>query len=302
MPKSLLDIIGVVYRKLNGKYRTDQIYEAFMRGHQQVYQNYLWPWTQASANIQVKPIYQDGTISITDQTAAVVGSGTAWSPSWLYKKLSVGANVDYPVLSIGGLTNLTLAQTVNLGYNISGGTYTIYQDTYPLPADCEPGGIVCIVNPGLRYRLLNTSMYRIESSTIQRGVYFNNLQYQWCESGYDDIAKVFLIRLDPAPSTTTEYRMMYNRHTSDPSLLTDSTELPSSWDIILEHLTEAEVRRVSGDQGWKEPYQLGYQAIQKLRQRVATQIDDSFSLYPSWGGTSSIVDPSGLVITGPVHP
>jgi hypothetical protein len=303
MAKSLLDIIGVVYRKMNGKYRTDQIYEAFMRGHRQVYQNYLWPWTQASYNIQIQPLYNSGTVSITDQTAALAGSGTTWLTSWLYKKLSIGANVDYPVLSFSGTGAATLAQTINLGYDITDGLYTIYQDTYSLPSDCEPGGIVCIVNPGLRYRLLNTSVYRIESNTIQRGVFFNNLQFQWCECGYDDTNKVFLIRLDPPPSTTTEYRMMYNKHTSDPSLLTDATAIPPTWDIILEHLTEAEVKRTNDDATWEVAYRLGYQAIQKLRQRIATQIDDAFAMYPMWSqAQNSIVDPSGLVITGPVTP
>ena len=301
MAKSLLDIIGVVYRKMNGKYRTDQIYEAFMRGHQQVYQNYLWPWTQASANIQVQPLYTAGTVSITDQTAALVGVATSWQTTWKYKKISLGANVDHSILSFGSATTATLKQTVNLGYDISGGSYTIYQDTYALPADCEPGGIVCIVNPGLRYRLLNTSIYRIESNTMQNGVFFRNLQSQWCESGYDDVSKAFLIRLDPPPSSTTEYRMMYNRHTSDPALLADTTELPPTWDIILEHLTEAEVKRTNDDPSWEVAYRLAYQAIQKLRQRIATQIDDSFALYPAVGA-SSIVDPSGLVITGPVNP
>lgn len=302
MAKSVLDIVGFVYRKLEGQYPTDRLYEAFLRAHREIYQNYLWPWTQTTANLQVNALYQTGTVSITDGTAALTGNGTLFNTGWKHKQISMGTNVDYPIASFTSSTVATLAQTVNLGYDVADAAFTIYQVLYPLPSDCEPGGIVCIVNPTIRYRLRNTSLFNIEGNILARGTYFNNLQSAWCDAGYDDTDKVYLVRVDPPPSTTTEYRIVYNKNTSDPSTLTATTSIPPTFDQILELLTEAQVKRPANDPTWKEANQLAYQTIHRLRQRIATQIDDSYSGYNLWSvpGANSIVDPSGLVITGPV--
>ena len=173
---------------------------------------------------------------------------------------------------------------------------------YALPSDCEPADVVCIVNTGIRYRLLHIGRYTLEQRAISSGVLFTNYQDCWCDAGYDDTNHVYLIRVSPAPAAQIDYRIVYRKRPAQLSALTDTTELPETYDKCLELLTEAEVRRKSRLPGYQEAKQEGYQLLQNMRKRTATAIDDRFSQYSTWPPLSnvSMIDAgSGLVMSGP---
>jgi len=212
------------------------------------------------------------------------------------------SSTDYQVSAFGSGTTATLAQVIDTGQNWSGVGYTIYQDVYPLPSDCEPSDVVAIVNTQIRYRLLHVGRYTLENRSIGNGFFTTNYQDSWCDAGYDDTNSVYLIRLSPPPAAACEYRIVYRRRVPDVTTTTAHTEIPETFDKCLELLTEAEVRRKHRLPGYQEAKQEGYQILQNLRKRVQTGIDDRFSQYTTWPPLSnvSMVDTgSGLVMAGP---
>ncbi len=152
--RTVEEIAASVQRRVGGIAPRMEILDAIDNANKEIHGKYEWPWTRAESNIRVQGTYTTGTVSITDQTNAVTGTGTNWDTTWLYKRIYFGTNnVDYQIASVNSPTSLTLAQNINLGVNQTNVGYTIFQDTYPLPSDCEFGDILLVVNPIFRYKL-----------------------------------------------------------------------------------------------------------------------------------------------------
>jgi hypothetical protein len=294
-------ILGSVQRSTGGSVPISDIYEACLDSHRRIYANYPWPWTYKDANILVQPTYSTGTVTVNDGATAVASSGATWSVAWKYKKI-LFTGVDYQVASFPTTSTATLAQAINTGQNWTTVPYTIYQDVYALPTDCEPADVVEIVNVTIRYRLLHLGRYTLEQRAVATGFTTNNFQDSWCDAGYDDTNNVNLIRLSPVPSAVAEYRIVYRKKVPDITTVSSQTEIPETYDKCLELLTEAEVRRKHRLPGYQEAKQEGYQILQNLRRRVSTAVDDRFAQYATWptfNNVSMIDYGTGLVIGGP---
>lgn len=297
--RTVQQILGAVQRKTGAS--VSEIYEALTRVHRQIYAKFPWPWTLREGLLQLNASYSVGTVSILDGTSSLVGLGTTWDTSWLYKRVSFGSNTDYKVASFGTATTATLAQTINTGSDWSDAGYTIYQDTYALPTDCEPGGIICITNPMMRYRMRKIPPAKLEERSSSRGMTFNNIQSDWCDQGFDETTGAYLIRVDPPPSGTYEYKILYRCRVPDLSDMTTRSEIPETFDYALELLAEAELKRVKGDPTWIVAKQEGYQVIQSMRRTITTSLDDVYQMnsWPTIGDVSMMDMASGLMLAGP---
>jgi hypothetical protein len=296
-------VLGAVQRKTGASITT--IMDALRRQHRMLYAQYSWPWTYQDATLPVRGSYTTGTISITDGTANLVGTDTVWSTLWKYKRINIGSNVTYKVATFMTPTTATLTQVINTGQDWTDQNYTIFQDTYALPADCEPGDIICIVNPQVRYRLQHWPRLTAESRSVAIGVMFNNFQDVWTDAGYDEVANCYLIQFSPSCGSTTEYKIIYRRRMPDITDATSTSAIPETFDLLLEHMTEWEVRRLQGDQGWQAAKQEAYQILKGMRKRIATSLDDTYAVYSTWPtlGQSSFFDAStGLMLAGPTQP
>lgn len=78
--------------------------------------------------------YTTGTVSVTQGSTAVTGSGTVWTPTtnpqlesrWIQIAQTKGDNLWYQVASVNSTTSITLYQPYQ-GITVSGGSYTLGQ-------------------------------------------------------------------------------------------------------------------------------------------------------------------------------
>lgn len=95
--------------------------------------NFSWLYGDSSF-ITAKP-YETGTVSVTEGSATITGSGTTWSSAMVGRKFYCG-NATYEIATFVSTTSMTLT-TVYAGDSASGATYKIYQDQYSLASDVE---------------------------------------------------------------------------------------------------------------------------------------------------------------------
>jgi len=89
------------------------------------------------AYVDVENSYTTGTVSITDGSTTVTGVSTVWTSDMEGQKIKVGLDgYAYTIDTVSSGTSLTLTTAYNGGGdNVSGSTYTIYQDEYDIYLD-----------------------------------------------------------------------------------------------------------------------------------------------------------------------
>lgn len=300
--RTVEEMIAAVARRVGGIVPRMEIFDALENANDEIYNKYEWPWTRAESNILVQGTYTTGTVSITDQTNAVTGSGTNWDPTWQYKRIYFGTNnVDYLIASVNSPTSLTLAQNINLGVNQTNVGYTIFQDTYPLPSDCEFGSILLVVNPIFRYKLKYIPTYTFDWQSVYSRVFFNQFQSAFCDAGYSDTNNTGLIRLGPAPGSVAEYRMVYRRRPVQLTALSQTTWLPPSYDRVLELIAEYKIRfhQKTPMPGWMECRNTANDLLRDLRRKTTVTMYDTyakFAMFDQSVNSSAYDTGSGLFV------
>lgn len=106
--------------------------------------------------------YSTGTVSVTQNTVALTGSGTTFSTAMVGRIIKLSDGLWYPIAAYGSATTLTLAKTYE-GTTISGGTYTI--------GDCP------LVPDGFQEMLLYPALehYFMIKGEEQRSIFYKNL-------------------------------------------------------------------------------------------------------------------------------
>jgi len=304
MPRrTLSQIISTVQKRTGGQVASGEIFEAINDANKRIHRMEPWPWLGAEANIVVYPVYSTGKITVTDGSVNVTGTDTVWNTGWKYRALNFGSNSFYDISTITGPTTLGLVQAPQTGSVWNLVNYSIFQNAFPMPADYEPGTEVLLVNPKIRYRLLKLPRYTFENRASALGVYFTNFQDSWTDYGYDEVSKVYLIKMSPPSSGSTEYRLVYRRKPPDMTAFDDMSWLPESFDEALAYMAEYMVMRMHKMQGWMEAKQEAHQIILNMRRQLATSMQDIFAVYQNWPVHSS-PSPSmygaGLIISPPV--
>jgi hypothetical protein len=101
--------------------------------------NYGYTWHRLNLN----PLYNTGTVAYDATTRALTLTGGTWPPWAASGNLRI-ADVVYAVDSRDSNTQLTLDATLSPVVNLASGTaYTLYQDTYELPADFLASDRMC---------------------------------------------------------------------------------------------------------------------------------------------------------------
>jgi hypothetical protein len=105
---------------------------------------YKLPWLERNAQLRTHAAYTTGTISIDVGSTTLTGSGTDWASANAYgegnarasgKILLEGKTDIYPVSDVGSATTITLQSRYVGTENLSGATYTYYEDMYDLATD-----------------------------------------------------------------------------------------------------------------------------------------------------------------------
>lgn len=94
-----------------------------------------WSWLEKEWQVTTIASYSTGTVTVTNNSTAVTGSGTTWISNHVGGHIRV-ADGDhyYRISAVGSATTITL-DTAYVGTTASGATYEIYKDEYDLGTD-----------------------------------------------------------------------------------------------------------------------------------------------------------------------
>lgn len=239
MKRTVSLMIANVQRVVGHGVPLGEIWQALDTANKEVQSTWEWPWLYAEYDVPVPAPYNTGTISIVTGSSTVTGSGTSWVTSWNGRRLRVGANnADYRVSSIGSGTTLTLDQPVNLAANVVNAGYTLYQDSFRMPADFDPGHDLFLGNMMLRYRLKHVPRLHAENQMLVLKQLNTNSQMFYTDDGWDEAADRYKIRIIPPPGQVNELRMVYRKRCPDLDTFTQVTAIPESFDEILELMAQ----------------------------------------------------------------
>ncbi len=101
------------------------------------------PWAERRATLLTQPDYTTGTVTITQGSSTLTGSGTAWNTNNAWgvanarttgKIKIAGSEEVYTISAVGSDTSITLNEKF-IDADVSGETYTYFEDEYALAAD-----------------------------------------------------------------------------------------------------------------------------------------------------------------------
>lgn len=299
--RTLAGMIASVRRALGeaaSKVPIGDVQQAIFNTNLEVHGRYAWPWLYKEIFIGLNGPYSTGTVTVTDASTTVTGSGTTWDTTWRYKRLTVGqSNADWLVASFGSATTLTLVQAPHLD-SVTDQPYTIFQDVYALPSDWSPGTDIILTNPHLRYEIRKIPAYTLSQQAAANINLLTTYTLGYSDYGFDDTNKVYLIRLTPPPASTDEYKMVYRRRAPNLSLVTDTALLPEEFCEYLELMAEAQVKRTHRIPGYVEAERKAVLILRAMKRQVGTQgIVNMPRDHGDWGGDSSFQD--GILAINP---
>lgn len=102
-----------------------------------VFEFHDWPYYMQEGALSTAATYTTGTLTATNGSKTLTGSGTTWDASWAGRKIRIyNDNAYYRILSVDSSTSITLEQSYQ-GTTGSAYTYTIFKDEYRLAADMD---------------------------------------------------------------------------------------------------------------------------------------------------------------------
>ena len=105
---------------------------------------YKLPWLERQGQLRTHAPYTTGTVSLNVGGTTVTGSGTLWGTTNSYgennarpsgRMLFQGTTDVYPIYAVGSDTSLSIQNRYVGSANLSGATYTYFEDTYDLASD-----------------------------------------------------------------------------------------------------------------------------------------------------------------------
>lgn len=114
---------------------TRMAYRAIQNALDNLMQAHQWTYYLRRFRLTTVASYSTGSIAYTHSTRTVTLTTGTW-PSWAALGVLKISNVHYPVLSQTSNSAVVLGSDLNPGDDVASGTeYTLYRDTYSLPAD-----------------------------------------------------------------------------------------------------------------------------------------------------------------------
>lgn len=272
--------------------------------HRMMANQYQWSLRRRETVIQTVAPYSTGTVTVTNTSQSVVGSGTAWTADMVGRQIRIAG--EYPFFYIGtvdvGLQVLTLADAqlapvVWVAPTVVGVSYSIFQDQYAVPSD-----VAIIMTEVSQWPLVETSLTEIDLIDPRRtstGIGVPDRWY-WCRSRVSSATQFRYVGLWPVPGNAQTIRMPY---LCEPPDMTADTDLPVCPSEVLE--LSAQMRAairvfgVTGDQRWALQAKAFQQAlfgapdtpnsagIQGVLQQALHDDETRFGLPTRLGGTSS---------------
>jgi hypothetical protein len=218
---------------------------------------------------------------VVQGSTAVTGVGTGWDPTWTNRKIFIsGDPAERLISSFGSPTTLTLRYPYYSSLTtLSGLTYTVYEDEYPVPI--SPGRDIMIINPTLRLRLIKPERYTAEDRTTWTRFVGGPGPTMYTDAGTDLVSGQLLFKFFPT-FNAIQTLILYFYKAFEPLLEdTDTTILPQEFEEILIRLTLYRLRKSYGIPGWVEDMKIAFRQLVQFRERdnLQTSYDYVASLY-----------------------
>lgn len=98
---------------------------------------YRWYWKQKIGYFQTALIYSTGTLTATNNSRTITGSGTTWDSTMVGRFIRLDGDIDwYEIIAVGSTTSLTLRYPY-MRATASGKAYKIWKKYYWLYPDVE---------------------------------------------------------------------------------------------------------------------------------------------------------------------
>lgn len=291
--RTLFGMATSVVRALGGAHiAMGEVYQALYNANKEVHSRYEWPWLYTEYLIPLNGTYSTGTLTLTDGSTSVTGTGTSWSASWTNRSILVGM-VPYRVSSFGSATTATLLDTPSLPETLTDVGYTMFDDLYDMPADYEPGSDVSMTcfkfNPVKKIPLGS-----FEEQNIWMRTTFASFQTYYCDAGFNDSTQRYRIKVSPAPSADNSLRFVYRRMAPDLTTPSSISVMPESFAQCIEFYAEVELRRTHLEgKGLMEAEAKAQRLLSACKRRITVQpitnraVDHGSGLPGGFGNTDS---------------
>ena len=192
--------------------------------------------------------YGTGTVTVTNNSTAVVGAGTTFTSAMVGRQLIVGGSGPfYTISAFTDATNITIERAFG-GADAAGASYSIVQAYVTLPSDGI--GIKSIKDPVNGWRLrTNIPMEQLDLIDPQRastGTPWWLVDYRFTSGGLPRY------ELWPRQTSAAVYPFLYWRRPADLSADDDAFLLPIRGDVV-EKGALADLARWPGTEGRPNP-------------------------------------------------
>lgn len=231
------DVINRLGFKINDSALLTKVKNYINDNYKLIANKYDWRWLYAKSTITTIAVYETGTVSLTNGSAIVTGSGTTFTEAMEGKKFK-SANWDeiYTIDSVESSTSLTLDNEFN-GDTITAGTYDIFQDIYALPTDCDQ--IVSLrqhLNPIKLDNIGLRELFRLNPSPIIEET--DPTKYAYYEQDSSGNQQIILW---PPPYRQIILDIEYKKLITELSTTTDEPLIPEQYRQILKIMTMVDV-------------------------------------------------------------
>ena len=197
-----------------------------------------WPSYRKPYYIGLTAPYTTGTVTVTNESATVTGSGTSWASGMVGQEFFTGADGGrvYQITAVGGTTSLTLSQTF-LGTSGASQTYSIRYVRYGMASDFDRpyGGLYDEF--GREMRASEVSLGELSALRMQHRGTMSLPTHVAFDKGGPGQTQTTSIYFHPAPSAVYMLRGTYQ---ASPVLATD--DVAPDWPERFRHLLHEALR------------------------------------------------------------
>lgn len=270
---------------------TFETQQAINDAYREIVQYSNWQFLIDRLDLRITPVYNTGSVSVTDGSTIVTGNGTNWDTSWHNRKILIsGDATDKEIASVDNPTQITLRYPYTTTATVTTGLgYQVYQDQYPI--NISSSREITIVNPNFQFaRLTKWDRYTFNDRTAFTRFQTALRPEVYTDAGTDPIPTSPTYNQPrfefwPFPASPQDLIVHYYRVPAPLSAPTDTTLLPPEFEEVLIRLAKYRVKRRYGIPGWTDDKTEGMRLLVQFRETHRTSASYDYSqkgpLYPS---------------------
>jgi hypothetical protein len=179
---------------------------AVQAAYRDVANRHRWIYYYTRGRLNTVAPYYTGTVTYTATTRTLTLTGGVW-PTWAQDGIVQINNIAYQIASRVDDNNLLMARRSDPGADIGTSGYTIYRDTYELPADCLAIDRMILINNAFEM------WYEHPAAWLERQRIYHSpaIPRVYTIRGSPNYAGSFCVSFFPPPDNVYQYDYIYQR-------------------------------------------------------------------------------------------